>query len=325
LYLLQHPTTEKLYVPVTQRQMVRTLDMFEEHQKLLEQLGTQPEASAQRRKLQMGGLLSDMAAFKYANNHAAFADFIRWYSPHDWLPEQKQLTTRMAAPDCEWQVAWESTEPCRADQQELMFDPSTEGEKALAWLEALEPWTFADDLCQIAATHAVCIFLRTEGSAAQVPVVSSLLQRATHGCKNWAVKGVTHEVCDVLANAELLCSRATSLLYCFPGSHALVDSLLSSKAGKLTTKQERASVTTLFSTDDHDPDSDSQAPGLDGEEERKYSLPTPELREYTVLSTLPQASQPEQTAVVPAFYNRVYASISSSEFRYASCWQPYQP
>ena len=42
---------------------------------------------AARARLQGGGLLqADMAAFKAANPTCQLADFVRWHSPKDWLP-----------------------------------------------------------------------------------------------------------------------------------------------------------------------------------------------------------------------------------------------
>eukprot|EP00494_Astrolonche_serrata_P028144 UN28409 len=59
---------------------------------MLQELGTGMEASKQRAKLQNEQLISDMAAFKAANPKGMLEDFIRWYSPNDWIPSNKEDT-----------------------------------------------------------------------------------------------------------------------------------------------------------------------------------------------------------------------------------------
>ena len=39
--------------------------------------------------MQSACLLSDMEAFKAANPGCTLGDFVRWYSPRDWLEEEK--------------------------------------------------------------------------------------------------------------------------------------------------------------------------------------------------------------------------------------------
>lgn len=80
-------TGEPLFVPRTQEPPPRTEDQAEEHAELLIHLGTTAEGAALRAALMSASLLADMAAFKAANPGCIFADFIRWYSPRDWIDD----------------------------------------------------------------------------------------------------------------------------------------------------------------------------------------------------------------------------------------------
>lgn len=48
-------------------------------------LGTSPEGAHLRARMQSACLLSDMEAFKAANPGCCLGDFVRWYSPRDWI------------------------------------------------------------------------------------------------------------------------------------------------------------------------------------------------------------------------------------------------
>ena len=52
-------------------------------------LGTSSEGAHLRARMQSACLLSDMEAFKAANPGCVLGDFVRWYSPRDWLEEEK--------------------------------------------------------------------------------------------------------------------------------------------------------------------------------------------------------------------------------------------
>ena len=76
---------EPLYVPVTQEPAPMTEDMLQAHADILTQLGTSEEGARIRAQMQSASLLSDMEAFKAANPGCLLEDFVRWYSPNDWL------------------------------------------------------------------------------------------------------------------------------------------------------------------------------------------------------------------------------------------------
>jgi len=77
---------EPLLVPITQEPAPMTEDMLEEQAEILTQLGTSEEGARVRAQMQSASLLSDMEAFKAANPGCLLEDFVRWYSPFDWIP-----------------------------------------------------------------------------------------------------------------------------------------------------------------------------------------------------------------------------------------------
>ncbi|XP_048577238.1 rab3 GTPase-activating protein catalytic subunit isoform X2 [Nematostella vectensis] len=93
LYLLAKPC-EPLYVPVTQEPAPMTEDMLQQHAEVLTQLGTTEEGARVRAQMQSASLLSDMEAFKAANPGCLLEDFVRWYSPNDWLQGPETVEER---------------------------------------------------------------------------------------------------------------------------------------------------------------------------------------------------------------------------------------
>ena len=64
---------------------------------VLLQLGSDAEGSELRARMQSASLLSDMESFKAANPGAVLGDFVRWYSPRDWVDgEEKGDKVRIA-------------------------------------------------------------------------------------------------------------------------------------------------------------------------------------------------------------------------------------
>lgn len=81
-------TGEYLYIPKTQDPIPKTEDQLEEDAEVLLRLGTDAHGSELRARLMSASLLSDMEAFKAANPGCILADFIRWYSPRDWIEDE---------------------------------------------------------------------------------------------------------------------------------------------------------------------------------------------------------------------------------------------
>jgi len=86
-----------VYVPLTQDHGRMTEDMIREQEDILASLGSSAEAQKIRARMQSASLLSDMQAFKAANPGCVLEDFVRWYSPADWIEqseEKAQLHTK---------------------------------------------------------------------------------------------------------------------------------------------------------------------------------------------------------------------------------------
>lgn len=108
---------DPLYLPVTQDPVPKTEDQLEEDAQVMMQLGTDKYASEMRARMMSASLLSDMESFKVravinrstaklgnvqlyndihfardvtqaANPGAVLEDFIRWYSPRDWVDDE---------------------------------------------------------------------------------------------------------------------------------------------------------------------------------------------------------------------------------------------
>lgn len=84
LRLIGHPE-ELLYIPETQDAVVKTEDELESDADVMLKLGPGSDLSSQMMSL---SLQSDMESFKAANPRAKIEDFIRWYSPRDWIVDE---------------------------------------------------------------------------------------------------------------------------------------------------------------------------------------------------------------------------------------------
>ncbi|KAF1787201.1 Rab3 GTPase-activating protein catalytic subunit [Phytophthora cactorum] len=159
--LLERPDFQKEFfsaVPMTE-------DVAKQQQDLLMRLGVSVESDKLRQQIQSTTLISDMQAFKAANPRCCLTDFIRWYSPKDWIPfktpidpertdlpqegrgvwwfeKHGMLSERMRfGPGHEhiWQQMWETSAPMPASRQKRLFDPVQESEKVYHYMETLSP------------------------------------------------------------------------------------------------------------------------------------------------------------------------------------------
>lgn len=138
-------TGEQLFIPITQEPVPKTEDQLEEDTDVLLQLGTDEQGSELRARMMSASLLSDMESFKAANPDSILEDFIRWYSPTDWIEDKEldewgqkkgHLSTRMLISDNTWVQMWEQAKPVPANRQKRLFDDTREAEKILHYLEA---------------------------------------------------------------------------------------------------------------------------------------------------------------------------------------------
>jgi Rab3 GTPase-activating protein catalytic subunit len=71
-----------------------------------------------------------MESFKAANPKAKLEDFIRWYSPRDWIISETpdefgrngELSDRMKIPGNTWQNVWKSAKAVPARRQKRLFE-----------------------------------------------------------------------------------------------------------------------------------------------------------------------------------------------------------
>ncbi|KAJ6251395.1 rab3 gtpase-activating protein catalytic subunit [Anaeramoeba flamelloides] len=136
-------TGEEMWIPETQEPLYLTEDALQAQLELFVKLGTDKQATDIRAKIQSVQLLSDMQAFKAANPGCILEDFVRWYSPRDFIQatnsETGELSERMKKPENIWVKTWNFSKPIPAKDQQPLFDPIRESEKALLYLENLKP------------------------------------------------------------------------------------------------------------------------------------------------------------------------------------------
>lgn len=164
-------TGEPLYIPITQEPSPKTEDQVEEDTEVLLQLGTDDHGAEMRRRLMSASLLSDMESFKAANPGAILEDFIRWYSPRDWIEgdevneygqKKGTLSARMQIKGNMWLDVWEAAKPVPARRQKRLFDDTREAEKVLHFLESKKPSAFAELLLPPLTHAAICRLLQEQ-------------------------------------------------------------------------------------------------------------------------------------------------------------------
>uniref|UniRef100_A0A8C9Y8R2 Rab3 GTPase-activating protein catalytic subunit n=1 Tax=Sander lucioperca TaxID=283035 RepID=A0A8C9Y8R2_SANLU len=168
-------STEPLYVPVTQEPAPMTEDLLEEQSEVLAKLGTSAEGTHLRARMQSACLLSDMESFKAANPGCVLEDFVRWYSPRDYVEEEVidkkgntvvkgELSARMKIPGNMWVETWETARVTPARRQRRLFDDTKEAEKVLHYLAVQKP---ADLTCHLlpCVLHAAILKLNEEGES----------------------------------------------------------------------------------------------------------------------------------------------------------------
>ncbi|XP_056611149.1 rab3 GTPase-activating protein catalytic subunit isoform X4 [Triplophysa dalaica] len=133
-------SSEPLYIPITQEPAPMTEDLLEEQSEVLSKLGTSAEGAQLRARMQSACLLSDMESFKAANPGCCLQDFVRWYSPRDYVEEEVtdeagqtvvrgDLSARMKIPGNMWAEAWDTAKATPARRQKRLFDDTKEAEK----------------------------------------------------------------------------------------------------------------------------------------------------------------------------------------------------
>ncbi|XP_021920083.1 rab3 GTPase-activating protein catalytic subunit isoform X2 [Zootermopsis nevadensis] len=176
-------TGDHVYIPVTQEPVPKTEDQVEEDAEVLLQLGTDAQGAEMRARLMSASLLSDMESFKAANPGAILEDFIRWYSPRDWIEEEElddygqkkgSLSPRMLIKGNMWLDVWEAAKPVPARRQKRLFDDTREAEKVLHFLESKKLSAVAELLMPALIHASICRLLQEQKD---LPMLSDSFRR----------------------------------------------------------------------------------------------------------------------------------------------------
>uniref|UniRef100_A0AAG5DGE6 Rab3 GTPase-activating protein catalytic subunit n=2 Tax=Anopheles atroparvus TaxID=41427 RepID=A0AAG5DGE6_ANOAO len=195
---------EPLYIPVTQEPVPKTEDQLEDDAEVMLKLGPGSELCTQ---MMSASLLSDMESFKAANPAAGLEDFIRWYSPRDWIEDEPvdeqdpfgrrgHLSSRMLIPGNTWQTVWESARAVPARRQKRLFDDTKEAEKVLHFLESRTIGQIAQ-LSMATLFHVALLTLSSQASPSErdaVPRFAETFEKLTASCcklsrEAWAADG----------------------------------------------------------------------------------------------------------------------------------------
>ncbi|XP_021092638.1 rab3 GTPase-activating protein catalytic subunit isoform X4 [Heterocephalus glaber] len=203
-----------------------TEDLLEEQSEVLAKLGTSAEGAHLRARMQSACLLSDMESFKAANPGCLLEDFVRWYSPRDYIEEEVtddkgnvvlkgELSARMKIPSNMWVEAWETAKPIPARRQRRLFDDTREAEKVLHYLAIQKPADLARHLlpCVI---HAAVLKVKEEESLENISSVKKIIRQIiSHSSKvlhfpnpeDKKLEEIIHQIISV----EAIIARARSL------------------------------------------------------------------------------------------------------------------
>jgi Rab3 GTPase-activating protein catalytic subunit len=248
-----------------------------------------------------------MSAFKAANAGCVLGDFIRWYSPTDWIGDRKsgRLSARMSGDGNTWQALWDEAKPVPAVEQAALFEPKKEIAKALHYLETLSPRDFLEQAISVALSGILHVFSDPQqasfqarptiyglGSTAVTQALDSLrsaIQSSWLGCKpNSTFAAKEYEtVWACVSFVELASARVTSLISKLgTGCERVACELAEHFECCLDTGEEREAVSVLLGTGG--------------------SLPSPDSREYIIDSRNDGADRPGCC--------RLYAHVSSQGF-----------
>ncbi|XP_053694027.1 rab3 GTPase-activating protein catalytic subunit isoform X2 [Sabethes cyaneus] len=195
---------EPLYIPITQEPVPKTEDQLEDDAEVMLKLGPGSELCTQ---MMSASLLSDMESFKAANPAGKLEDFIRWYSPRDWIEEDADerdpfgrkghLSSRMLIPGNTWQTVWENARPVPARRQRRLFDDAKEAEKVLHYFETRSIGQIAQ-LTMASLFHTSIRILSDEAGSDRevIPSFAENMDKITNACcklsrENWITNAPT--------------------------------------------------------------------------------------------------------------------------------------
>ncbi|XP_052237519.1 rab3 GTPase-activating protein catalytic subunit-like isoform X2 [Dreissena polymorpha] len=345
---------EMMYVPVTQEPAPMTEDMLEEHAEILAKLGTSAEGAELRARMQSACLLSDMESFKAANPGCVLEDFVRWYSPRDWIEADVEdehgktsstghLSQRMLIPGNMWVEVWQTARPVPARRQKRLFDDTKEAEKVLHYLSSLKP---ADVVVLLMPCLLHAALLRAmENDDQNSPVLKQVIEqtslKASQVTRAPQQEAKRYEECiRMLIHAEVLISRNQSLQNKFHPDllehsdaraelQVFVSSILHNSevavrggpmgpAGTVISRIFQAAMRSSYMIldDDDTTPATSQLKQDDSSHNSSVpSFPRPSAREYILRTIVPRPAPYSRT--LP---QRMYCSIQEEEFRLAGAF-----
>ncbi|XP_064182780.1 rab3 GTPase-activating protein catalytic subunit [Anguilla rostrata] len=214
-------SSEPLYIPVTQEPAPMTEDLLEEQSEVLAKLGTSAEGAHLRARMQSACLLSDMESFKAANPGCSLEDFVRWYSPRDYVEEEEtdengqtvvrgDLSARMKIPGNMWVEAWETAKATPVRRQRRLFDDTKEAEKVLHYLAMQKPADLTQHLLPCVLQAAI-LKMKDEESSEDIPSVRKTIQQ-------------------VISLSKLRLPNPTKKLSCSPGRADVISQLMEMEA-----------------------------------------------------------------------------------------------
>ncbi|MEE6489088.1 hypothetical protein FKM82_015480 [Ascaphus truei] len=203
-----------------------TEDLLEEQSEVLAKLGTSAEGAHLRARMQSACLLSDMESFKGANPGCCLEDFVRWYSPRDYVEEEVvdedgnnvikgELSARMKIPNNMWAEAWETAKATPARRQRRLFDDTKEAEKVLHYLAVQKPADLTRHLlpCVI---HAALLKVKEEEIVEDIPSLKKTIKHIiSHSSKVLRFPNPDdkklEDINNQIMNVEATIARARSL------------------------------------------------------------------------------------------------------------------
>ncbi|XP_018336136.1 rab3 GTPase-activating protein catalytic subunit-like [Agrilus planipennis] len=175
-------------------------------------------------------LLSDMESFKAANPGSILEDFIRWYSPRDFIEEDEldnwgqkkgHLSSRMLISDNTWVQMWASGKPVPANRQKRLFDDTREAEKVLHFLDSRNLSQIVELLLPV-LSHVALLRLYEESqhviqelpdSITTIRHIAKIIENAS---REGAVNTRRYEsLIREISSLELKISEVNSLMYKF--------------------------------------------------------------------------------------------------------------
>lgn len=214
----------RVWEPYVQPHVLVTRDMVEDELKRMVRRAENKSRGGDSQdrielKRQSLTLQSDMMAFKAANPNGGMADFVRWFSPSDWIAGEEEdegskgcagsenaggeekggdmtrqaanknrkkgrLSARMSQPGNMWERLWNDAEGVAANKQEPLFDASAHGSKALGDLRAMPMTQVLLHLCVIQGDNASKVLCSAFQRAPALRKVKKCIDGARHGIRD---------------------------------------------------------------------------------------------------------------------------------------------